>query len=209
MLNSADPNDITLASYNAEIKGYIKHTPAEYQKYHKPMLDWIDASLNLLDKNDRILEIGSGSGRDAAYIRSKGYNIVCSDGAPAFVDYLNARGWDAKALNILKDEIPSGFKMIFANAVIPHLTAEQFEFILSKTMGALPRGGLFAFSIKQGRGDDWITEKFDAKRYIHYWSPNALKECIKRNKCEIVVWKEGITGDLPSHTWTDLTLRKI
>lgn len=208
MLSSSNPNDVTLASYNAEVEGYIKHTPAAYQNYHKPMLDWIDDSLSMLNKDDRILEIGSGQGRDAEYIRSKGYEITCSDGAPAFVAYLKTKGWDAKTLNVLKDEIPQGYKMIFANAVMPHFTPKQFDFILKKTLNALPSGGLFAFSIKQGHGEGWITEKFMAKRFIHYWNIKALKKSIERYNCKIVVWREGVAGDLPSHTWTDLTIRK-
>lgn len=211
MLSNApanDPNDITLQSYNTEAMGYIEHTPASYQKHHAPLLHWIGVNLSLISKNDRILEIGSGFGREATYIYSKGYNITCSDGTPAFVQYLDTKGWEAKKLNVLKDEIPKGYKLIFANAVIPHFTSKQFEAVLTKILSALPKGGLFAFSVKQGRGDEWITEKFDAKRFIHYWDPVLLKECIKRADCKIVFWEEGIPGDLPSHTWTNLTIKK-
>jgi len=208
MLNSANPNDITLASYDAEVNGYIAHTPAAYQHHHAPLLRWLNSSLEMISKNDKILEVGSGFGRDANYIHSKGYDITCSDGSKAFVNFLNKNGWDAKQLNILKNNIPNGYKMILANAVIPHFTQKQFELILTKILAALPEGGLFAFSVKQGQGEDWITEKFSAKRFIHYWDLQSLKEYIERANCKIVFWEEGIPGDLPSHTWTNLTLMK-
>jgi len=206
--NAQNPNDITIRSYNAEVAGYIQHTPATYQQHHTPLLHWINTTLSFIKNDDRILEIGSGFGRDARYIRTKGYNITCTDGASAFVDYLKAREWDAELLNVLTDDIPPSYKMVFANAVIPHFTPEQFEIVLSKIINTLPKDGVFAFSVKQGRGEEWITEKFEAKRFIHYWDPHFLKKCIERVGAEIVFWEEGIPGDLPSHMWINLTLRK-
>lgn len=211
MLSNAqftNSNDITLQSYNNEAMGYIEHTPASYQKHHAPLLHWIGVNLSLISKSERILEIGSGFGREATYIYSKGYDITCSDGTPAFVQYLKTKKWDALTLNILKDEIPEGFSMIFANAVMPHFTPAQFEIILAKVLKALPDGGLFAFSVKQGQGEEWITEKFAAKRFIHYWDPSLLKQYIRSANCKIVFWEEGIHGDLPSHTWINLTIKK-
>jgi len=117
-------------------------------------------------------------------------------------------GWDAKLFNILKDNTPQGYKMIFANAVVPHFTPKQFELVLDKIWKALPVDGVFAFSVKQGVGDEWITEKFKAKRFIHYWNPKDLERCIEKFDYKIVFWEEGVPGDLPSHTWLNLTLQK-
>lgn len=207
--DATNPNAITLQSYNTEVKRYIQYTPATYQSHHAPLLRWIDTTLSFLNKDDQVLEIGSGFGRDASYISLKGYRVKCTDGAAAFVDYLRARGWNAQPLNILDDDIPSGFSLIFANAVLPHFTPSQFELILNKTLKALPPKGMFAFSVKQGWGEKWITEKFEAKRFIHYWDPQLLKECLERTGSKIVFWEEGIPGDLPTHTWTNVTVQKI
>src|SRR5688572_30009427 len=190
--NSAeqDPNELTLNSYNAQVWGYIKHTPANYQSHHAPLLKWINESLALLPKNAHILEIGSGTGRDARYIEGQGYKIVCSDGAYAFTDYLRGTGWEALQINILKNTLPGNHDMILANAVMSHFTHDQFQYIFEKVMDALPLGGLFAFSVKQGVGEKWITEKFKAKRFIHYWNPTELKKYIEAQNYEITFWEE-------------------
>ncbi len=208
-LAESDPNKLTLDSYNAEVLGYIKHTPASYRYHHTPMLTWIDRSLALLPRGACILEIGSGTGREAQYIKSKGYQITCSDGAYAFVDYLKRAGWAALHINVLRDAIPEKYDMILANAVLPHFTPRQFEYTLIKIMNSLKPGGLFAFSVKQGVGEKWITEKFDAKRFIHYWDPADLRRYIQEAGCEVIFWQEGIPGDLPTHTWTNVTIRRI
>lgn len=62
---------------------------------------WFDASLAGVPLKARILELGSAFGRDAAYIASKGYSVVCSDAAESFVSYLRGKGFRARLFNAI------------------------------------------------------------------------------------------------------------
>lgn len=202
-------NDKTLKAYNRNVDKYIKNTPIVYQKNHAPLLKWIDASLQLVPPTANILEIGSGTGRETSYIQNRGYKIQCSDGAKSFVNYLKREGQQAYLFNVLKDNIVAKYDMILANAVITHFTPDDLRLTLKKVHGALNKKGIFAFSAKQGHGEEWTSEKFRLKRYIRYWQAEELIEITESFNFKIVFLEQNIPGDIPSHIWINMTIQKV
>lgn len=205
---SSKQNDETIRVYNTSLDAYIKHTPHTYQENHLPLLHWINTTIGLLPKSAKILEIGSGIGREADYLIDQGFKVTLSDGAQSFVDYLNIMGKNACLLNILNDPILKKYDMVFANAVISHFTHSDFRMVLEKVKSALNPGGIFAFSTKQGEGEVWVNEKSHEKRYINLWSPDTLRNVVEDAGYKIVFFEADIPGDLPSHTWINLSAYK-
>lgn len=208
-MSKFSPNDETVEAYNHTIKWYLKYTPRNYNKTHAPLLNWINTSLDLIPKDSRIFEIGSGPGRDARYIMQKGYDVTCSDASFAFVEYLNKKRHTAVQFNAIKDPLEGTYSMVFANAVVPHFTESDLRLVLEKVHRTLDHGGIFAFSAKQGNGEIWTREKIGDKRYIRYWQPEELKVILEKSGYQVVFLDHGIPGDLPTHTWILLTARKI
>src|ERR1700738_418048 len=201
-------NDQTLDAYNNNVEHYLTKTPERHLKNHEPLLKWIDYSITQLPKNSTVFEIGSGAGREADYIEAKGLKVQRSDGAVAFVEYLKAQGKQAIRLNILRDGIKGKFDMIFANAVITHFTPEDLLFVLRKVHNSLEDNGIFAFSTKQGSGNAWVTEKFSERRFVHYWQPDDLRNLVEKMGFKIIFFESGIKGDIPNHTWINISIQK-
>lgn len=65
---------------------------------------------------------------------------------------------------------------MFANAVLLHLTASQLDDVLAKTARAVGPGGLFAFTVKEGDGEEWSMAKLDAPRFFRYWRERPLRD---------------------------------
>lgn len=202
-----EPNKATIDAYNHEASTYITKTPHHYQTYHKPMLNWIDAALSQLGGRE-VLEIGSATPRDATYIRHKGYAVQTSDASEKFVDSLQSQGESAILLNALTDTIPSGYDLIFANAVAPHFTPSNLIKFLEKSFSALSAGGRLAFNLKIGSGDAWINEKLTAKRFIHYWQPEEIKEILTGIDCKVIFFDANASGDFPNHHWVNIVIEK-
>src|SRR5665213_629565 len=99
-------NRQTLDSYNETVAKYIQTSP---QKVDDRLRSWIDKSLANLNTKAKILEIGSGSGKDADYFESKGYAVKRTDASQGFVDYLLAKGKKAQLLNALTDDLGTGY----------------------------------------------------------------------------------------------------
>lgn len=207
-VEAQNPNSKTVEVYDRAIKEYLKKTPLTYNETHIPLLRWINKSLSLISPHGKIFEIGTGPGRDALYIESRGYDVSRSDASKAFVSYLRRNGKQATLYNVLEDNIYSDYHMIFANAVIPHLTSYDLKYVLHKIHRGIPRDAIFAFSAKQGRGEAWINEKLTEPRFVRYWEPETLCRMAEDAGFEIAYKDQDVLGDLPNHRWILLTLRK-
>ena len=166
----------TVESYNAHIQEYIDGTPHEVSGVVK---DWLDGSLADVPKDARILEFGSAFGRDAEYLAGLGYTVECTDATPAFVDLLQQNGFDAKVLNAITDELPQGLDFVLANAVLLHFTRDEVSRVIKKVFDALNTNGKFAFTLKQGDGEDWSEKKLGAPRFFCYWTESQIREVLE------------------------------
>ncbi|HUO55273.1 MAG TPA: class I SAM-dependent methyltransferase, partial [Rhodoblastus sp.] len=145
-------NEKTLQSYAARIQTYAEGTAAEVSG---PVKDWIDGLLDLLAPSARIFELGAAFGRDAAYMRDRGFAVECADAVPGFVEILRARGLSARLFNALTDDFDGPYDLIFANAVLLHFNGDDCARVLAKLRRALAPRGRLAFSLKRGRGEEW------------------------------------------------------
>jgi SAM-dependent methyltransferase len=170
-MNTTSSNQTTLHSYERAAQTYIEKTPREVSGLFK---GWIDTTLHLLNRRARILEIGSGFGRDAAYIESLGFNVVRTDAAESFVKHLQFEGYLAHKFNLLTDDLNETYDLVFANAVFLHFSRGEFLFALEKISRCLSKDGLLAFTLKRGEGEEWEVEKLGEPRYFHYWSLDEI-----------------------------------
>ena len=170
-------NDKTIQSYEAHIQEYVDGTP---QVVEGTVKDWIDATLEDLPRDATILELGSAFGRDADYIEGKGFRVKRTDVAPGFVKLLQSQGHQAFILDAINDDLAGPYDLIFADAVLLHFTRVETRSVIVKVFDALHDGGRFAFSLKQGDGDNWSEEKLGAPRYFCYWSKGDIEKIIKQ-----------------------------
>lgn len=162
----------TLHSYERQCQAYIDNTT---QQVTSGLKKWIDAAVAGLKPDAKIFEIGSGFGRDAAYISAKGFSVICSDASKKFVTHLQSQGFHASTYNMLTDPFPETYDLIFANAVLLHLTRQDFRTVLGKIYTALKNSGHTAFSLKQGHGEGWSNEKISAPRFFCYWQHKEIE----------------------------------
>ena len=190
-------NKLTLRTYGDRLAEYVNGTPAQINEAEGC---WLDHALQLIPKKGKILELGSGSGRNAAVIQKRGYHIECTDAVPGFLDLLKSQGLKARLLNALHDDFGNGYDMLLANGVLVHFTPEESRSVVRKVHAALKKGGIFAFSVKQGEGSEWTSEKLGAPRFFHYWQVEALKRFIAANGFEWVEIFDGHTS-LRNASW--------
>lgn len=172
-----DSNATTVQSYDDHIQEYIDGTPQSVEGFVK---DWIDNVLADLSQNAKILEIGTAFGRDADYIEDKGYKVERTDVTPGFVKILQDKGHQARILNAITDDLGSGYDLIFADAVLLHFTRDEVQRVVGKVYDALADGGRFAFSLKNGEGEEWSDTKLNAPRFFCYWTKEAIQPVLER-----------------------------
>jgi SAM-dependent methyltransferase len=169
---SSESNRLTLDTYEAHVQEYVDGTTHEMSDAVK---DWVDESLRRIRKNGSILELGSAFGRDADYIESKGFHIDRTDATKAFVELLRGKNQRAEVLDAIHDDFFGKHDAVFANAVLLHFTLEEAQKVISKVYDHLSDDGVFIFSLKQGDGESWSSEKVGAPRYFRLWRPQEVQ----------------------------------
>lgn len=101
--------------------------------------------MNKLPANGEVLELGSAFGRDARYMASKGFKVLCTDIIPQALEKLAQEGFETATYdfrNKPNKEWEGKFDGFFANAVLLHAPQDIFEQALNNLLVVLKAGGV-------------------------------------------------------------------
>jgi SAM-dependent methyltransferase len=166
-------NRVTLSSYEQAADRYIAATSSRPREQELAFFGRLAARIGA---GGRVLELGSGPGRDATMLESLGLIVDRTDAAQSFVGLLTADGFEARQLNAIDDELGGPYDAVFANAVFLHFSREELAAVVDKIRDALVAGGVLAFSVKEGDGEAWSSGKLDAPRHFTYWREQPLRQ---------------------------------
>ena len=114
--------------------------------------------IHLLPQPGTALDVGAGSGRDAAWLTDKGWQVVAAEPSPA----MQAEGraaHPAASIYWVNDQLPDlarvrqlyqGYKLILLAGVFMHLPPEAQEPALDTLIELLGPGGLLVISLRKG-----------------------------------------------------------
>ncbi len=155
-------NDRTLAYYDENAKGIA----GRYEK-----IEFGDTQRRLLHVfagRSAVLELGCGSGRDAAFLLSSGLDITAVDGSQAMPARVETFHPELKARlchAVLPGRLPFAdgvFSGVYSLALLMHLKRDDLGTVFEEVGRVLSRGGLLFFSVSLER-DDTNREGFDGK----------------------------------------------
>ena len=167
------PGDVTLGSYAAAAHLYLMHSAPP----RPAVLAYLDEVARLVG-DGTVLELGSGPGWDACYLENRGPEVLRTDGAPAFVQMLQAAGHQAQLLDVRVDDLGGPYDAVLADAVLLHVTREQFVDVLQRARQAVASGGVLAITLKEGDGEAWTEAKLGRPRHFTYWREPAVRAAL-------------------------------
>jgi SAM-dependent methyltransferase len=129
----------------------------------------LDAFLAALPARATILELGCGSGQDAAYMLSRGFDVTPTDGSAELAKEAERRlGRPVRVMRFEALDATEIFDGIWAEASLLHVPRSALPDIFDRILRALKTGGIFHASFKAGEADG--RDKFG--RYYNY--PSAV-----------------------------------
>lgn len=139
--------------------------------------EWLDRLCRETGSGACVLELGSGTGRDADYLESVGVRVHRTDAAQAFLDLQAERGARAHLLNVIDDELvrpgATGFDAIVAMCVLIHVDRPLLPGVLAKVRSALRPNGVFLVSVREGEGDEVTPNCFTSQ-----WRPGEFERLL-------------------------------
>lgn len=134
--------------------------PQMIQKYHQ---------------GKTVLDIGSGPGTLAAWMASKGYEVVCIEPAAKPAAKAKEKGLTVHCVTIEEFEIDQHYDTILAISSLIHVPKEQLPSQIQKIASLLNPNGIFFVSLIIGSGEGLEDPTNLGKmRYFAHWLSHEL-----------------------------------
>jgi 2-polyprenyl-3-methyl-5-hydroxy-6-metoxy-1,4-benzoquinol methylase len=146
-------------AWSAEVQALYRHdmqeiwdrtiAPHVWNQYHNQLKYYLEIAGT---ERKNILDVGCAQGTLALLLAERGHRVTAVDLRPAFLEYAQSRytHGDIKFIvaNVLEDELPDNFDLIFANQIIEHLVYPQK--LLTKLRQRLKSGGRLVVTTPNG-----------------------------------------------------------
>ncbi len=199
-MNTYDP--ATLAFYAKEAPIYSASGPKGTARH-------LSAFLEKLSPGARILELGCGGGKDAAFMLELQFDVTPTDGTPEIAAEAEAYlGRPVRVLRFDQLDAREEFDAVVASASLLHVPRAGLPQILERIHCALKPGGWHIATYKGGGIEG--RDRFD--RYFNYLSADELRQAYGSagnwSDIEIVT---GMGGgyDGQQGPWHAITVRKF
>ena len=164
--------------------------------------------LDRLAPGAQILELGCGSGRDAAFMQERGFAVEPTDGVAAMAALAEARlGQPVRIMRFEDLMATAAYDAVYASYSLLHVPRAALADVLARIWSALRPGGWHMATYKSGgtEGRDLLD------RYFNYLSPQQAEAYYRQaGEWELFEMTEGVGGgydDRPS-SWVNVTARK-
>ncbi len=171
----------------------------------------VEAFVAGLPAGARVLEIGSGPGRDALLLEQLGVRVRRTDVSQGFVTMLRDEGYDADVLDSLHDDLfsPEGrYDGVWASACLLHVERADLPTVLARLAEVSVDGALLHVGMKEGDGESWSTHGcVAAPRHFVYWREEPLRAALSDAgwQVEALTRSEGHSDD----HWLEVRARRV
>lgn len=159
MVDGPDANERVVAAYESYAAEYARIVGTGPPP---GSLAGLERLLVGLPAGAHVLEIGSGTGRDADVLEAHGVRVRRTDVTEAFLQQQRDRGLVAERLDVLRDDLGGPHDAVVALATLIHVEHRRLGEVVAKIVAALEEDGLALLSMREGEGADQDREWFTA-----------------------------------------------
>jgi SAM-dependent methyltransferase len=147
---------------------------------------------SMLEPRSRVLELGCGTGEDAAYFAALGQETLGVDFAGTAIEEAQRRHRQVPNLKFAVHDISQGFdvsrdsfEVVYARLSLHYFSAAVTRVIFQEIKRVLAKGGILAFMCKStsdrlyGRGTELEPDMFDAEHVRHFFSLDYASACLE------------------------------
>ncbi|MEZ5095079.1 MAG: methyltransferase domain-containing protein [Nocardioides sp.] len=201
-----DAVQATVAAYDAAAEEYHQGT----QELPVSVVEVLDRFVRLLPPGGRVLEIGSGGGRDAEAMEARGAVVRRTDITAGFVRLLHEQGYAADLLDPLTDDLADPddptrpYDAVWASASLLHVAREDLPIVLTRLATATRATGLLHLAVKEGDGEEWSTHgHVPLPRRFVYWRERELRQVLSGAGWDVLEVRR-VPGSVSEQIWLDV-----
>ncbi|MDP2705872.1 MAG: class I SAM-dependent methyltransferase [bacterium] len=181
----------TIKTYDQTAKQYDDETVDFWNKFPKTFLDKF-ASL----AKEKVLNIGSGPGRDGLLLKERGLTVVCLDASEAMISLSRERGLES----VLGDfnQLPfedSSFDSVWAYTSLLHVPKEEASKSIVEIKRVLRSGGILGLGLIEGETEGYKeSSDIEMPRWFSFYTKPEVEEFLRKYGFGVVYFEEYKIG---------------
>jgi 2-polyprenyl-3-methyl-5-hydroxy-6-metoxy-1,4-benzoquinol methylase len=163
----------TLDYYQRNAKDFFSQTiNVDMQNVYQPFLEYLPKPH--LSNQQKILDVGCGSGRDSVFFANQGFEVVAIDGSQNVIDLAKQTDtridWQCLRFHeIAKQSWQNQFTGIWACASLLHVPFDDLTKLLNDLIRCLKSDGILYASFKYGDSEREKDGRFFCDMNEHRW----------------------------------------
>lgn len=134
----------------------------------------------------KVLEIGSGAGKDASALIAMGYDYTGTDASAGLIKVASKRNPQAKFRNIAVHDLDfpkHEFDGFWTAATLLHIPKDKIDEALQKIKSQVKPGGVGFITMKEGTGE---KEDPETGRWFAYYSKDEFQQVLEKNGYKVI-----------------------
>ncbi|MFA6338752.1 MAG: class I SAM-dependent methyltransferase [Candidatus Paceibacterota bacterium] len=181
----------TIKTYNQTAKEYDDETIDFWDRFPKIFFDKFAELVK-----GKVLDVGSGPGRDGLILKQKGLEVVCLDASEVMVKFCEEKGLKAVLgdFNDLPFENDS-FDGVWAYTSLLHIPKAEISQPIEEIKRVLKDGGIFGIGMIEGETEGYRESSgINMPRWFSFYTKLEIEELFQKHGFEIVYFNQFKPG---------------
>ncbi len=176
----------TIDTYNKMAKEYDDETVGFWERFPRTFLNkFIELS------GKKIIDVGSGPGRDGLLLQQAGKDVICVDASEAMVRLSSERGLSSVLAGF--DNLPfesESFDGVWSYTALLHTPKKSINIPLKEISRVLKSSGIFALGLIEGDTEEYKESSgVDMPRWFSFYQKDEVIDLCKEHGFELVYYK--------------------
>jgi len=177
----------TIDTYNRTALDYDAETTGFWNLFPRTIIDTFAEKTN-----GRVLDVGSGPGRDGLILKEKGLDVVCLDASEAMVALSTSRGLTSVVGDFCKLPFPDEtFGGVWAYTALLHVPKSDIDTALSEIARVLAKDGVLGLGLIEG-DTELYRESSDIQlpRWFSYYRKEEIESLLQKHGFTVLYFEQ-------------------
>jgi ubiquinone/menaquinone biosynthesis C-methylase UbiE len=177
----------TINTYNKMAKEYDEETVDFWSRFPRSILDTF---VNLV--SGKILDIGSGPGRDGLLLKNSGLDVICLDASTEMVKIAKERGLVSIEGDFINLPFENGsFGGVWSYTSLLHIPKSEIESAFKEISRVLSVGGVFGLGLIEGEEELYKESSgINMERWFSFYTKEEIRNLFLKFEFEEVFFQE-------------------
>lgn len=181
----------TIDTYNKMAMSYDEETFDFWDRFPRTIIDKFTSLMK-----GKVLDVGSGPGRDGLILQSKGLNVICLDASEEMVKLSQRKGLESVYGDFNSLPFDDGsFDGVWAYTSLLHIPKADISKPFEEINRILISGGILGLGLIEGHFDDYRESSgINMPRWFAFYSKEEVEALLSLHGFEIIHFEQFKPG---------------